>query len=99
MKRYWVEERGIKAAIEDAKQRLTATSHRLERYTARIEQYRINRMFATQPGRVFSELRNETNTSEIPDKEQTYNFWKGVWGRTHNHNEDVTWEQPCEVPL
>jgi len=75
----------LKSAIEDAQQRLTAISHRLQRYTARTEQYKINRMFNTQPGRVYSNFRNQNNKeeAEIPDKEETYRFWNNM-GNTKN---------------
>jgi len=39
--------RCLKSAMENAKQRLTAISPRLQRYTARTEQYKINRMLNT----------------------------------------------------
>jgi len=51
----------LKSAIEDGKQRLIAVSHRLHRYTARTEKYKINRMFNTQPGRVYSNFQNNSN--------------------------------------
>jgi hypothetical protein len=34
-------------AVEDAKQRLTALSHRIQRYKARKEQYRTNKQNTT----------------------------------------------------
>ncbi|KAJ8039802.1 Retrovirus-related Pol polyprotein from type-2 retrotransposable element R2DM [Holothuria leucospilota] len=72
---------GPRGPKQQQQQLLTATLHRLERYTASIEQYKINRMFVTHPGRVFSQLRNNTDNKmpKIPDKEQTFSFWKGIW--------------------
>lgn len=101
-KRYWVDERGIKTAIEDAKQRLTAVSHRLQRYEARVEQFRVNRMFVTQPGRVYSQFKRNTPVVEepqIPDKGETYDFWKGIWGTPKTHNADGEWAEPFEIPV
>lgn len=43
--KYHIQERGLSAAIEDAKQRLLALSHRLRRYEARCTQYRQNNTF------------------------------------------------------
>ena len=37
--KYGIPERSLMVAIEDAKQRLQAISHRLKRYTARCDQY------------------------------------------------------------
>jgi len=50
-----------KPATEDAMERLTTISHRVQTCTARTEQYEINRMFNTQPGRVYSNFRNHNS--------------------------------------
>ena len=55
----------ISSAIEEVKQKLTAVSHRLKRYDARNDQYRINKMFRENPQKVYRkipETRKKTMT-------------------------------------
>jgi len=91
----------LKSAIEDAKQRLTAISHRLQRYTARTEQYKINRMFNTEPRRVYSNFQNNNKKeeAEIPDKQETYRFWNNISGTPKIHNAaEWTQKEYFDVP-
>ena len=94
-RRYWVQERGIDHAVEDAKQRLTALSHRIQRYKARKEQYRTNKLFRTQPGRIYQELKDpKSNQAQpVPDKKETEEFWKNIWGVAKQHNSEAAWIQ------
>jgi len=52
--KYWVNERGLLTAIEDAKQRLLSTSSRLNRYTTRCDQYKQNKMFRETLGHLYN---------------------------------------------
>ncbi|KAA8577610.1 hypothetical protein FQN60_007909, partial [Etheostoma spectabile] len=45
----------IPEALETAKQRLTALATRLKRYKGEAEARRINRMFSTEPSKVYSQ--------------------------------------------
>ena len=91
--KYWLEQRGFNHAIEDAKQRLTALAHRLKRYNARNEQFRVNKMFKEQPGRVYQNLRgNGSNESPpVPDKGETEQFWRKIWGEQKHHRTGAEW--------
>jgi len=91
----------LKSATEDAKQRLTAISHRLQRCSARTEQSKINRMFNIQPGTVYSNFRNHHNKeeAEITDKQETYRFWNNIWGTPKIHNAaEWTGKEYFDVP-
>ena len=92
-KKYWIHKKGIKHAIEDAKQRVTALASRIQRYKARKEQFRINKLFRTQPGRVYQELKNPDQTQDtgIPDKQETEAFWKDIWSKSVSHNTKAEW--------
>ena len=62
----------LKSAIEDAKQRFTAISHRHQkRHRARTEQYKINGMLNTQPGRVGNAPTSETTITRKKQNSQT----------------------------
>ena len=34
----------------------------------------------------------EKNESEIPDEEESKNFWKGIWGQATEHDHDAPWK-------
>ena len=57
--------------IEELKQRVLATAKKIERYEARIKQYRQNRQFNTNQRRFYQSLDDDNNTTEVPDKEET----------------------------
>ena len=63
----------MSAALEDAKQRLLALSHRLRRYEARCEQYRQDRIFTSCPGKLYNSFKNTSTTDDaIPDKSDVF---------------------------
>lgn len=96
-RKYRLTERRIDEAIEDAKQRLIALSHRLKRYEARNEQFMINRQFSTNPRKVYKKLRKENDADEeLPDKDRTIEYWGSLWGSAENYNTSATWMQSIQ---
>ena len=90
--KYHIQERGLPAAIEDAKQRLLALSHRLRRYVARCEQYRQNNLFRNCPGKLYDSFqRKPPNNDGVPDKSDVYQFWSSIWGASRSHNKSAQW--------
>ena len=83
--------------METAKQRLTAASHKIARYKARVEQFQQNRQFVQQPGRVYSDLKNESKSHDetTPDKSETTQFWNNIWSQQKTHNEHAAWISDC----
>ena len=76
-RKYRLDARGINEALEDAKQRLIALSHRLKRYEERNKQYRMNKLFQSNPRKVYQQLRGRDNDDvELQDKELTRNYWQ-----------------------
>ena len=70
-RQYQRNQRPISEAIEIAKQRLIALSHRLKRYDTRNEQFLINRQFINNPQKVYKEFRIEKSQEErVPNMRQ-----------------------------
>ena len=82
-----------KVALEIAKQRLTALAARLRRYTKEAESRRINRLFISDPSKVYSMLRGSGPTGQQPDPpmKDTEQFWNGIWGKEAAHNSQARW--------
>uniref|UniRef100_A0A7N8XHF5 Reverse transcriptase domain-containing protein n=1 Tax=Mastacembelus armatus TaxID=205130 RepID=A0A7N8XHF5_9TELE len=80
----------IPEALETAKQRLTALATRLKRYTREIEARRINRMFSTEPSKVYSQWEG-SNTRADPPRLETERYWKNIWEREASHNTSAQW--------
>ena len=96
--KYHLYTQGINHAIEDAKQRLIALSSRLRRYEARNEQFKINALFRTNQRKVFKNFRNERKNEEreIPNREETKDFWEKLWSKPARHNEAASWISDLE---
>ena len=80
----------IPEALETAKQRLQALASRLKRYTRENEARRVNRLFATQPAKVYAQWQGNTSRAD-PPRLETEQFWKGIWEREASHNRDAQW--------
>jgi len=80
-------------ALEIAKQRLTALAARLKRYTREAESRRINRLFTSDPSKVYSMLRGNgpARQQQDPPMKDTELFWKGIWGKEAVHNGQASW--------
>ena len=87
-KKYRLYEENIHTVIEVMKQKVTAISHRIRRYECRFVQYRQNRLFATNPKKVFEKSESST---DVPDPKLTLEFWKSLWERTAVHKSDAEW--------
>uniref|UniRef100_A0A3Q3D242 Uncharacterized protein n=1 Tax=Hippocampus comes TaxID=109280 RepID=A0A3Q3D242_HIPCM len=75
----------IPEALETAKQRLQALSSRLKRYTQENEARRINRLFATQPAKVYAQWQGPNSRAD-PPRLETERYWKGIWEKEFAHN-------------
>uniref|UniRef100_A0A3B5PPD0 Reverse transcriptase domain-containing protein n=1 Tax=Xiphophorus maculatus TaxID=8083 RepID=A0A3B5PPD0_XIPMA len=80
----------IPEALETAKQRLQALASRLKRYTRENESRRINRLFSTQPAKVYSQWQGNNNRVD-PPRLETEQYWKGIWEREASHNSNAQW--------
>ncbi|XP_078026439.1 uncharacterized protein LOC144464171 [Epinephelus lanceolatus] len=80
----------IPEALETAKQRLTALATRLKRYTKEVEARRINRLFSSEPAKVFSQWQGNNSRSD-PLRAELETYWKGIWERAASHNTCARW--------
>ena len=94
-RKYNLHNSNIDTAIERAKQRLTALSHRLQRYQARNEQYRINNLFQRNPHKVFEGLDEQKMSAKqtSPNKEEVSKYWKDIWSVSVHHKSEAAWLQ------
>ncbi len=91
-RKYQLHVRQLSEAIEEAKQKLIAISHRLKRYDARNEQYAINQQFKYNPRKVYKQLRKESNEEAgMPNKDETMAYWRDIWERPVKYNKAATW--------
>ena len=92
-KKYRIRNKGYDVVIEELKQDLSAVSQKIKRYTERVEQYNQNRTFVNNQKRFYQELQGKgTNISdEAPDKEESREFWQGIWSEPSKHNTNAEW--------
>ena len=96
---YHLETKTVTEVIEELKQRVTATSKKIERYEARIKQYQQNRQFRINQRRFYQNLEGSCNETETPDKEQTTKFWSDIWDNPKEHKVDAAWIKDVEADL
>ena len=83
--------KNVSTATEGLKQRLVATSSRLERYEARCKQYRQNRMFHINQKRFYDEISDTApKTQPIPDSTESNEFWSALLDKPINHKTDAS---------
>ena len=87
--KYHLESKTIKEVSEELKQRITATAKKIDRYDARIKQFRQNQQFSTNHQRFYQSFTETTdNLTDMPDKDDVTQFWRNIWDypKEHNHN-------------
>ena len=97
---YHMKEKGRKRVKEELKQRVTAKTIQIKRYTDRIKQYRQNRMFQDNQRRFYDELDKEgTQSKTIPDAEESKKFWGDIWGKEVTHNGNAEWVEVVDKDM
>ena len=94
MRKYHVEQKGIKIVIEELKQRILAKTAKINRYDQRIQQYRINRLFEIDQKKVYNELNGQNNIKSdglVPDANESQQFWSDIWSVEKEHNREAEW--------
>ena len=100
IQKYQLERKTVTEVAEELKQRIRATAEKVERYEARIEQFRQNRLFRTDQQRFYQQLNTGNQSSdEIPDKNKTTKFWSELWDNPVEHNKNAAWIQSVENEL
>ena len=79
--KYRVKRKGLKAVIEELKERMLAKSAKVKRYKQRIEQFRQNRLFDIDQKKTYAELNgNGIRSNDVPNSEECTKFWSDIWG-------------------
>ena len=73
------------------KQRLQACCTKLKRYDDRVKGYHQNRLFHGNQKKLYSELKGEDNDQEIPNPEESIEFWNNIWSIEVEHNKEAEW--------
>ena len=70
----------IKEVSEELKQRITTTARKIDRYDARIKQFRQNQQFSINQQRFYQSLTEITEClTDIPEKNDITQFWRNIW--------------------
>ena len=83
--KYRLTQKSFPTVKEEIKQKIRATSAKLRRYTQRINQYKINKTFATNEGQVYKQFENKEQTNIMVTEEistEIRNFWTNIWGNS-----------------
>ena len=90
--KYRVKKKGLKAVIEELKQRILAKSAKVKRYEQRIEQFRQHRIFHLDQKKIYAELNgNGISSNGVPNAEECIKLWGNIWGVTKEHNREAEW--------
>ena len=85
-KQYNLNTKTISEVAEELKQRVTATAKKIERYEARVTQFRQNSLFRTNHRRFYDDLdRPSAQDVKLPDKDETTAFWSSIWNNPKTH--------------
>ena len=96
--KYHLESKTIKEVSEELKQRITATVKKIDRYDARIKQFRQSQQFSTNQQRFYQSLTETTdNLTTMPDKDDVTQFWRNIWDYNHSHT--TQWIQNAQKEL
>ena len=82
-RRYELKRRGLPVTREKVKKRIKAKSNKIKRYQSRNNRYQQSLTFKNNQGKFQRELNSEERhyeTTDVPDKEETQEFWKSIRG-------------------
>ena len=85
--KYKVKRKGLGLVLEELKQRLQAKPMKIKRYSQRIEQYRINRLFQQDQKQARRQLNGKVNNCEKPAPDESRQFWSSMWDRKSTSQE------------
>ena len=83
--------------------RLTVMAHKSKQYKTRNEQYCINKIFSSTPGRAYREPTEKQRTGAVPEKWQCEQCWKEIWSDRRRRSEEIeltaSWGHSTEQSL
>ena len=98
LEKFRIRQKALGTVLEELKQRVLATTAKIERYNERIKQYKQNRLFTIDQKKLFAELNWKTNESSgIPDADQSRLFWRGIRSESKEHDRNAKWLKKLKV--
>ena len=98
-KEYNLKRKGGNVFIEQLKQRVAAKVAKI-RYENRIDQFKQNRIFQNNQKRLYELIEGqERHEDNLPDGEESMQFWSKNWSERVNHNEKAEWLKGLETEL
>ena len=89
--KYRLKAKGFNTVREELRQRITAKTAKIRRYTNRIKQFQDNRFYNTNQRRFFKQLSGEQERTIPPNPEETTKFWNEIWGNNVEHKRNADW--------
>jgi len=90
----------LQVAIETLRQKVAALSNKIARFSARVEGFHQNKLFAVDQRKFYKQLASdEVVTDKSPNGDAVIRFWSTLWGDTAPHNGDATWIIAIESSL
>ena len=98
--KYYQESKTIQEVSGEFKQRITATAMKIDRYDARINQFRQNQQFSPNQQRFYQSLTETTdNLTNMSDKDDCTQFGRNIWDYSKEHNHNAQWIQNAQNEL
>ena len=100
---YHMDSRSINEMRKDRKQRLISLSHSVQRYEKLNKQFRVNRLFRSNPQKVYRQFKCQVMTEDekICNAAEMKRYWQEIWERPVSHNHEAAWlgevERKCEA--
>lgn len=83
--------KSLNEAIEELKQRVSATAQRLRRYKRRSRQFRENLLFQNDTKKFYQSIRENIKPDNLPSQEAIESFWKNIYEQPADYNEEAHW--------
>ena len=93
-RKYFLNQKDFVYVMEEIRQRIKSKRGKLNRYNNRVNYYQQNRTFRNNKGMFYKKLNgdsNNENTNSTPDENESWEFWKKIWGINKVHNKDAEW--------
>ena len=90
-KKYKLKAKGFNTVREELRQRITAKSTKIRRYSNRIKQFQDNRLYKSNQGMFFKQINGGQERTIPPNPGEATKFWNDIWGNKVRHNKNAEW--------
>ena len=94
-RKYSIRVKRLNVAIEELKQRITATAAKVRRYQGRVDSYRQNELFENNQRQFYRELDQEEERcdDDQPVAEESKQIWGNIRSQSADNKKDAKWLQ------